>query len=296
MSIFKGACTALVTPFTEDGVNFDALGKLIEFQIREGIDALLACGTTGEPSTMTEEEKRDVIRYTVEKAAGRVPVIAGTGGNNTKEVAAASEKAEELGADALLVVNPYYNKTNARGLIEHYRTVCKATSLPVIVYNVPSRTGYNITPQALLEVSEIENIAAVKEASGDIAQVLEIRRLCGDRIDIYSGNDDIIVPVLAAGGIGVISVASNIVPREVHDLVMDYLSGNIADSLDKQLKLLPLIKSLFLEVNPIPVKTAMNLLGMSMGPLRLPLYTMAADNLKILKQRLSEHGLLPQGI
>jgi 4-hydroxy-tetrahydrodipicolinate synthase len=292
MSLFTGSCVAMVTPFTENGVNFNALGKAIDFQINQGTDALLACGTTGEPTTMTQQEKRDVIRFTVEKAGGRLPVLAGVGGNCTAEVIRASVEAEELGADGLLAVNPYYNKTNAKGLIAHFRSVSDAVSIPIIIYNVPSRTSYNISPQAMLELSKIKNVQAIKEASGDIAQVLEMFRLCGDIIDIYSGNDDMVVPLLAAGGKGVISVVANIAPADTHEMVSTFLNGNREEALSLQLKLLPLIHALFCEVNPIPVKTAMNLMGFDMGPLRLPLTDMEDANLTILKQRMKEYGLL----
>jgi len=292
MSLFTGSCVALVTPFTQDGVNFDELGKTIEFQLENGTDALVACGTTGEPSTMTKEEKRDVIKYTIEKAGGRVPVIAGVGGNNTAEMVRASIEAKDLGADAVLAVNPYYNKTNARGLIAHFRAISEAVDIPIIIYNVPGRTNYNITPAALKELSALKNVIAIKEASGNLAQVLEMYRLCGDAIDIYSGNDDVIVPVMAAGGKGVISVVANVAPRDTHLMVKHFLDGNIEESLKLQLKMLPLINALFCEVNPIPVKTAMNLMGFNMGPLRLPLTDMAEHNLELLKQNMKEYGLI----
>jgi len=282
----------MVTPFTDNGINFDALEKSIDFQISQGTDALLVCGTTGEPPTMTQQEKRDVIRFTVEKAKGRLPVIAGVGGNNTAEVVRSSIEAEELGADGVLAVNPYYNKTNARGLIEHFRAISDAVSIPIIVYNVPSRTNFNITPEALLELSKLKNIKAIKEASGNIAQVLEMYRLCGDVLDIYSGNDDMVVPLLAAGGKGVISVVANIAPADTHRMVESFMKGNLQESLELQLKLMPLIKALFCEVNPIPVKTAMNLMGFNMGPLRLPLTDMAENNLEFLKQKMKEYGLI----
>ncbi len=292
MPIFTGSCVAMVTPFTQDGIAFDALGETIEFQVREGTDALLACGTTGEPPTMTKDEKKEVIRYTIEKTANRVPVIAGTGGNNTAEVIRASKEAEMLGADALLVVTPYYNKTNPKGLIAHFKAVAEAVTLPIIIYNVPSRTNLNVTPAALKELAKIPNITAMKEASGDIAQVLEMFRTCGSMIDIYSGNDDIVVPLLSVGGKGVISVVANIAPKDTHQMVMAFLEGRIKDSLDLQCQLKPLIDALFLEVNPIPVKTAMNLMGFAMGPLRLPLTDMDEHNLSLLKSRMQEYGLL----
>lgn len=292
MSIFTGSCVALVTPFTEDGINFETLGKMIDFHLKNGTDALLACGTTGEPSTMTSEEKNEVIRFTVEKSNKRVPVIAGAGGNNTKEVVKAAIDAERLGADALLVVNPYYNKTNQKGLYEHYKAIADRVNIPMIIYNVPSRTGMNITPKMLKMLSEIDNIKAIKEASGDIVQVLEMARLCGDKIDIYSGNDDYVVPVLSVGGIGVISVAANIVPKEMHNMVDLFLKDNVKDSRKIQLKLKPLIDALFCEVNPIPVKTAMNLMGFNMGKLRLPLTEMEDNNLNYLKDVLKDYNLI----
>lgn len=292
MSIFTGSCVAMVTPFINYEVNFESLGRLIDFQLDQGTDALLACGTTGEPSTMTKEEKKEVIRYTIEKTAKRVPVIAGVGSNNTAEVIRSSKEAEELGADGLLVVNPYYNKTNAKGLIAHYQAISDAVTLPIIIYNVPSRTNFNITPSALKELAKIKNITAIKEASGDIAQVLEMLRTCGDTIDMYAGNDNIVVPLMAAGGKGVISVAANIAPKDTHLMVAEFLSGNMKESLKLQFKLLPLIDALFCEVNPIPVKTAMNLMGMDMGNLRLPLTDMAESNLALLKLRMHEYGLI----
>lgn len=292
MSLFTGSCVAMVTPFHGEGVNLEALGRSIEFQIEQGTDALLACGTTGEPATMTKEEKKSVIQYTIEKTAKRIPVLAGVGGNNTAEVVRASIEAEQLGADGILAVNPYYNKTNARGLIAHFRAVSDAVSIPIIIYNVPSRTNFNITPAALKELSGLKNITGIKEASGDIAQVLEMSRTCGKTIDIYSGNDNMVVPLMAAGGKGVISVVANIAPRDTHRMVELFLAGNLQESLDLQFKLLPLIDALFCEVNPIPVKTAMNLMGFDMGPLRLPLADMADNNFALLKQRMQEYGLV----
>lgn len=292
MSLFTGSCVAMVTPFTKDGVNFEALDKSIDFQINEGTDALLACGTTGEPPTMTRQEKRDVIAFTIEKGKGKLPVYAGVGGNNTAEVIRASIEAKELGADALLIVNPYYNKSNARGLVAHYQAVSDAVNIPIIIYNVPSRTNCNITAAMLQELAKIKNIQAIKEASGDIAQVLEMHRTCGDRLVIYSGNDDMVVPLMAAGGKGVISVVANIAPRDTHNMAAAFLSGKVEESLQLQLKLLPLINALFCEVNPIPVKTAMNLMGFNMGPLRLPLADMADNNLELLKNAMQDYGLI----
>ncbi|NLX70019.1 MAG: 4-hydroxy-tetrahydrodipicolinate synthase [Clostridiales bacterium] len=291
MSVFTGSCVAMVTPFTEDGINFESLANLIEFQIREGTDALLACGTTGEPPTMTREERYSVIGFTVEKAAKRVPVIAGTGGYNTADVIKDSKEAERLGADALLIVTPYYNKTSQKGLIQHYAAIADAVHIPIIIYNVPSRTGLNVTPSTLKELSKIDNIVGIKEASGDITQVVNMARLCEGTIDLYSGNDDMVVPLLSVGGKGVISVVANIAPRDTHDMVDKFLNGDIEGSRKLQFKLFPLIEALFLEVNPIPVKTAMNLMGMNVGRLRMPLTDMSERNLEILKQRMIEYGL-----
>jgi len=291
MSVFTGSCVALVTPFTDNGINFESLANLIEFQINGGTDAILVCGTTGEPPTMTREERYSVIGFTVEKVAKRVPVIAGTGGYNTAAVIEDSKEAERLGADALLIVTPYYNKTTQKGLIQHYAAIADAVHIPIIIYNVPSRTGLNVAPSTLKELSRIDNIVGIKEASGNIAQVTEMARLCGDRIDIYSGDDNIVVPILALGGKGVISVVANIAPRDTHEMVAKFLNGDIEGSRKLQFKLNPLIEALFLEVNPIPVKTALNLMGMNAGKLRMPLTDMSEQNLEILKKRMLEYGL-----
>ncbi|MFO7294397.1 MAG: 4-hydroxy-tetrahydrodipicolinate synthase [Clostridia bacterium] len=291
MSVFTGSCVALVTPFTDNGINFESLANLIEFQINGGTDAILVCGTTGEPPTMTREERYSVIGFTVEKVAKRVPVIAGTGGYNTAAVIEDSKEAERLGADALLIVTPYYNKTTQKGLIQHYAAIADTVHIPIIIYNVPSRTGLNVAPSTLKELSRIDNIVGIKEASGNIAQVTEMARLCGDRIDIYSGDDNIVVPILALGGKGVISVVANIAPRDTHEMVAKFLNGDIEGSRKLQFKLNPLIEALFLEVNPIPVKTALNLMGMNVGKLRLPLTDMSEQNLEILKKRMLEYGL-----
>jgi len=291
MSVFTGSCVALVTPFTDNGINFESLANLIEFQINGGTDAILVCGTTGEPPTMTREERYSVIGFTVEKVAKRVPVIAGTGGYNTAAVIEDSKEAERLGADALLIVTPYYNKTTQKGLIQHYAAIADTVHIPIIIYNVPSRTGLNVAPSTLKELSRIDNIVGIKEASGNIDQVTEMARLCGDRIDIYSGDDNIVVPILALGGKGVISVVANIAPRDTHEMVAKFLNGDIEGSRKLQFKLNPLIEALFLEVNPIPVKTALNLMGMNVGKLRLPLTDMSEQNLEILKKRMLEYGL-----
>ncbi len=290
MSIFTGSGVAIVTPFNETGIDYAAFESLIDFQLQEGTDAIVVCGTTGEPSTMSREEKQSAIQFVVDKVKKRVPVIAGTGGNNTRTVIEDSIRAEAIGADALLVVTPYYNKTNFKGLIEHYYAVADAVNIPIIVYNVPARTGLNVTPAAFKELIKHPNIQGMKEASGDISQVIEIARLSEDRIDLYSGNDDIILPVLAVGGKGVISVVANIAPKDTHDLVAKFMNGDIAGSRQLQFKLNPLIEAIFIEVSPIPIKTALNLLGFRAGKLRPPLTTMSEHNLEILKQQLIDYG------
>ena len=291
-TLFTGSGVALVTPFTKDGVDYETLAKLIEFHIDNGTDAIISCGTTGESATMPDKEHCAVIRFTVEKTAGRIPVIAGTGSNDTAHCIELSKEAQRLGADGLLLVTPYYNKATQKGLIKHYEMVAGAVQLPIILYSVPSRTGVNITPETCLELSKIDNITAIKEASGNVVQAMQIKRLCGDAMDIYSGNDDLTVPLLAIGGKGVISVAANILPREMHDMVAWYLAGETQKSLDLQLKLLPLMDALFVEVNPIPVKTAMNLMGMQVGDLRMPLCEMGETGLATLKRALADYRLI----
>lgn len=292
MSIFTGAGVALCTPFTQDGVNFDAFGKLIDFQIDGGTDALIVNGTTGEPSTMSEEEKRAALSFALERTAGRIPVIAGTGGNDTKKVIAASIEAQKMGADALLIVTPYYNKATQKGLIAHYTAVADAVDIPIIVYNVPGRTGLNMLPETLAALAEHPNIAGMKEASGNLAQVSEMARLCGDKCDLYSGEDGLVVPLLSVGGKGVISVVSNIAPRIMHDMVEKFLSGDIASARELQFKVNPLAAALFCEVNPIPAKTALRLIGIDAGPLRLPLTEMSDANLARLKREMQAFGLI----
>lgn len=274
--VFKGCATALVTPFTNDGINFEELRKLIEFQILEGIDGLVICGTTGESSTMSLVEKKSVIDFSVKVANGRVPIIAGTGGNNTADAVAMSKYAESVGADALLLVTPYYNKTTQKGLIAHFNKIAESVNIPIILYNVPSRTGLNIEPETCLELSKIPNIVAIKEASGNISQVAKIANLCNDELTIYSGNDDQIMPVLSLGGLGVISVLSNIYPKFVHEMVMDYLTGNWQKATASQIYSLPLINALFSEVNPIPIKYALNKIGFDCGVPRLPLVELSS--------------------
>lgn len=282
--IFKGCATALVTPFDEYGnVDFEELRKLIEFQILEGVDALLICGTTGESATLSTEEKKQVIEFSVQIARKRVPIIAGTGSNNTKAAIELSKFAEKVGVSALLLVSPYYNKTTQSGLISHFFKIAQSTSLPIILYNIPGRTGINIEPETCFELSKINNIVAIKEASGNISQVAKIAMLCNDNLSIYSGNDDQIVPTLSLGGIGVISVLSNLYPKYVHDMVYNYLNGNLNKALNMQLNSLPLIHLLFSEVNPIPIKYAMNQIGFKCGIPRLPLIELSDDNKEKLK-------------
>lgn len=286
--IFKGCATALVTPFTNDGINFEELRKLIEFQILEGIDALVICGTTGESSTMSLVEKKSVIDFSVKVANGRVPIIAGTGGNNTADAVAMSKYAESVGADGLLLVTPYYNKTTQKGLIAHFSKIAESVNIPIILYNVPSRTGLNIEPEICLELSKIPNIVAIKEASGNISQVAKIANLCNDELTIYSGNDDQILPILSLGGLGVISVLSNVYPKFVHEMVMDYLTGNWQKATASQIYSLPLINALFSEVNPIPIKYALNKIGFNCGIPRLPLIELSDKNKERIDTLLKE--------
>lgn len=292
MSIFKGSGVAIVTPFNETGVDFDKLKELLEWHIANKTDAIIICGTTGEASTMTEAEKKEAIKFTVDTVNKRIPVIAGTGSNNTMASIEMSKYAESVGVDGLLIINPYYNKTSAKGLIAHFKAIAEAVNTPIVVYNVPSRTGMNITPAALAELCKIDNITAVKEASGNISQIAEIKYLCGDNLDIYSGNDNEILPTLAIGGVGVISVIANIVPKEVHDICELFFKGDIKASQELFLKTIPLTNACFCETNPIPVKTAMNLLGHNVGNLRLPLVDMADTNLNFLKTALENYHLL----
>lgn len=290
--LFKGSGVALVTPFNENGVNFDKLGEVIEYHIENKTDAIIVCGTTGEATTMSDEEKLAVIKYTVEKVNKRIPVIAGTGSNDTMHSVHLSQEAEKLGADGLLVITPYYNKANIRGLRLHFETIAKSTKLPIILYNVPGRTNMNMKPSFVAELAEIENIVAIKEASGNISQVAEIAALCGDNLNIYSGNDDQIVPILSLGGAGVISVLSNVMPKETSDICKLYFEGKVKESAELQIKLCDLINALFVEVNPIPVKTALRLMGYNVGNLRMPLSEMTEGNLETLKTTLKKHDLI----
>lgn len=295
--IFKGSAVALVTPFTQKGVDFEKLGQLVEYHIENNTDALVVCGTTGEATTMSDDEQLAVIKYVVDKVKKRIPVIAGTGSNDTMHSVHLSQEAERLGADALLVITPYYNKANAKGLKLHFETIANSVDLPIILYNVPGRTCVNLKPSFVAELAKIENIVALKEASGDLAQVAEVCRLVPEGFAIYSGNDDSILPLLSVGGSGVISVLGNICPKETHDLVQKFFDGDIEGSRKLQLDLKPLIDALFIEVNPIPVKTAMNLLGFEVGNLRLPLAEMEDKNLEVLKQELINAGLkLAEGL
>lgn len=292
MSLFVGSGVAIVTPFDENlKVNYAKLEELINFQIENHTDAIIICGTTGESSTLTSEEHIECIRFAVKVTNKRVPVIAGTGSNSTADAIYYSQEAEEAGADGLLIVTPYYNKATQNGLIKHYTAIANAVNIPIIMYNVPSRTGCNMAPNTVYELSKVKNIVGVKEASGNIAQVVEIASLCRDNIDIYSGNDDQIVPLLSVGGKGVISVIANFIPRQVHEVVQDYMDGNVKESARKQLDFLALSNACFCEVNPIPVKKAMNLMGMNVGSLRPPLYDMEEVNVEMLRKAMIEYGI-----
>lgn len=291
--IFKGAGVALVTPINSDGsVNYDELEKLIEFQIKNGTDAIISCGTTGESATLSSQERNNLIEFTVKKVDGRIPVIAGTGCNNTKQALENSLSAEKLGVDGLLIVTPYYNKTSQSGLIKHYEYIADRVKTPIILYNVPSRTGVSIKPQTYLKLSKHENIVAVKEASGDISSLAETISLCKDNLAVYSGNDDQTVPILSLGGIGVISVFSNICPKECHEMVQSYFDGDTEKSKEIQLKYLKLMNAMFCDVNPIPVKEALNLMGFNTGRCRMPLDILSESNYEKLKEILKEYSLI----
>ncbi len=291
-TVFTGAATAIITPFRDGSVDYEAFGRLIDWQISEGISAIVAAGTTGEGSTLTDAEHREVIDFAVKRSAGRVPVIAGTGSNDTAYAIDLTKFACEAGADGVLLVTPYYNKATQKGLIESFTAVADVSTAPVILYNVPSRTGCNIIPATAKELSKHPMIAGIKEASGDISQVAEIAALCGDDLDIYSGNDNQIVPVLSLGGKGVISVLSNLLPRETDKICKDYLSGNVGEAKNAQLKYLPLINALFKEVNPIPVKAAMSAMGYGKNELRLPLTKMEIEHEAELLSLMREQGII----
>ena len=290
--IFTGAAVAIVTPFNEQGVNYEELKKLIDFNIDNGTDAIVIAGTTGESATMSDEEHKETIKFTVDYVNKRVPVIAGTGSNDTLYAVELSKYAEQVGADGLLIVTPYYNKTTQAGLVKHYNYIADRVNIPIILYNVPSRTGVNIAPKTCLELSKHKNIVAVKEASGNLSQVAEIRALCGNELAIYSGNDDQIVPILSLGGKGVISVLSNVAPKEAHDICQLFFDGKSEESQKLQLEYLNLINALFIEVNPIPVKTALGLMGYNVGHLRMPLFPMEECNLEVLKKELQAKNLI----
>jgi 4-hydroxy-tetrahydrodipicolinate synthase len=289
--LFEGSGVAIITPFKDGKINYDAMGNLIEWHIENKTDAIIVCGTTGESATMSDEERKTTIKFVVDKVNKRIPVIAGSGSNNTAYSVELSKYCQEVGADGLLVVTPYYNKSTQDGLIKHFTTIAESVDLPIILYNVPGRTGVNINPTTVEKLSKVKNIVAIKEASGNISQVAEIARLCGEDFAIYSGNDDQIVPILSLGGSGVISVLANILPKETHDIVEKYLSGDVEEARKLQLSLNELVSSLFIEVNPIPVKAAMNLMGLEAGELRLPLVEISEASLKVLANNMKKCGI-----
>ncbi|MBF7097733.1 4-hydroxy-tetrahydrodipicolinate synthase [Alkalibacter mobilis] len=290
--LFKGSGVAIVTPFKDNQIDYERLGNLLEWHIEKGSDAIIICGTTGETPCISDEEQQDEIKFAVEKVNGRIPVIAGTGSNSTYHAVEMSKFADQAGADAVLVMNPYYNKGTQKGIVKHFEAVAQSVNCPIIVYNVPSRTGLNIEVNTMVELSKIENIKAVKEASGDIVQVAEIARLCGKDFGIYSGNDNQVVPILSLGALGVISVSANIIPKEMSDMVHLYHEGKVNESLDLQLGMNGLNKALFLEANPIPVKAAMKLMDMDTGELRMPLTPMEDGHLEILRSEMKAYGLI----
>lgn len=295
MAIFKGAGVAIVTPFHEDGsVNYEAFAKQIDFQVDNGTDAIIVCGTTGEASTLTHEEHLDVICFCVKQVAGRIPVIAGTGSNCTETAIYLSKEAEKAGVDGILVVTPYYNKCTQKGLYEHFKMVAESVKVPMILYNIPGRTGgVLIQPETVVRLcTEVENIVGVKDATGDISEVAKLMSIAGDKVDVYSGNDDQVVPILSLGGKGVISVLSNVAPRQTHDMCAKFFDGDVEGSRDIQLSAIELIKGLFSEVNPIPVKKAMNLMGMEAGPMRRPLTEMEPEHAAVLEKAMKDFGIL----
>lgn len=290
--VFKGSGVAIITPFTEDGVNYDELGRMLDYHIENSTDAIIICGTTGEASTMPDEEHCSVIKYAVERIGGRIPVIAGTGSNDTPHAVKLSKYAEEAGCDAILSVTPYYNKATQEGLIKHFSAIADAVDIPVILYNVPSRTGCNILPETARELSKIENIVGIKEASGNLSQVAKLASICPEDFAIYSGNDDQVLPILSLGGVGVISVVANVAPKETHDMVMKFLDGDISGAKELQLGMIELCDALFCEVNPIPVKAAMKLMGWNTGDMRLPLTWISDKGLCQLKDAMTNYGLI----
>lgn len=292
-TIFTGAAIAIITPMNADGsINYDVLGEMIDSQIENGTDAIVICGTTGEASTMTDDEHLECIRFAVERTAKRVPVIAGTGSNDTAYAVKLSKEAEEVGADALLVVTPYYNKATQRGLIAHFTAIADAVNIPLVLYNIPGRTGMNMEIATVKELAKHRNICAVKEASSNISYAAKLIAECGDMIDVYSGNDDMIVPLMSLGAKGVISVLSHVIPKETHDMVQYCLDNNFAEATKLQIKYLDLINNLFIEVNPIPVKEAVNMMGVNAGSCRLPLCDMTDEHKAILRASLEKHGLI----
>ncbi|MDE6775605.1 MAG: 4-hydroxy-tetrahydrodipicolinate synthase [Ruminococcus sp.] len=292
-TIFTGAAIAIITPMNADGsINYDVLGEMIDSQIENGTDAIVICGTTGEASTMTDEEHLECIRFAVERTAKRVPVIAGTGSNDTAYAVKLSKEAEEVGADALLLVTPYYNKTTQKGLIAHFTAVADAVDIPIVLYNIPGRTGMNMDVDTVKKLAEHRNICAVKEASGNISYAAKLIAECGDMLDVYSGNDDMIVPLMSLGAKGVISVLSHVLPKETHDMVQYCLDNNFAEATKLQIKYLDLINNLFIEVNPIPVKEAVNMMGVNAGSCRLPLCDMTDEHKAVLRVSLEKHGLI----
>lgn len=294
MTVFKGAGVAIVTPFHKDGsINFESFAELIEFQIQNGTDAIIVCGTTGEASTMSHEEHLSAIEFCIKQVAGRVPVVAGTGSNCTETAIYLSQHAEQMGADGLLVVSPYYNKATQNGLYTHFKAIADSVKIPVILYNIQGRTGVNITPDTIVRLwRDVENIVGVKEASGNISQIAKIMQLSDGGIDLYSGNDDQIVPILSLGGKGVISVLSNVAPYETHRMCQLYFDGDVVESAKEQLRAIPLCDALFCEVNPIPVKAALNMMGKEAGPLRLPLTEMEDAHKEVLRKAMTEYGIL----
>jgi len=292
MPLFQGSGTALVTPFTVDGIDFEAMGRLIDFQLENGTDALIICGTTGECSTMSDDERLEAVRFAVERVGKRIPVIAGTGSNETAHVIRISKQAEAVGCDGLLLVTPYYNKTSPAGLVAHYKAIADETRTPIIMYNVPSRTGMNMKAEAVAALCGYRNIHGIKEASGDFSQVVDILRLCGDKMAVYSGMDEVVVPMLAVGGQGVITTVGNVAPAAMHELCARYFRGDLAGAVELQFKLKPLIDALFLETNPIPVKAAVDMMGLCSGRVRLPLVDMDPAKREILKREMQLAGLI----
>lgn len=293
MSLFTGAGVALITPMNEDGsVNFPVMKELIEFQIANDTDALIICGTTGEASVLSDEEQVECVRFAVEVTAGRIPVIAGAGSNHTQHGIELSKACEKAGADGLLLVTPYYNKATQKGLLQHFTSIANAVNIPIILYNVPSRTGCNMSPSTVLKLSEVKNIVAIKEASGDLSQVASLAAILPEDFAIYSGNDDQILPVMSLGGKGVISVLSNIAPKQTHNMVDLFLKGENQKAIKLQLEAIDLVNAIFIEVNPIPVKQAMNLMGYNVGSCTLPLCDMEESNLQILKTSMKNYGLI----